>query len=272
MPSANAEPTVDLSTLIGQKVSVNARLKPIIEAIENKYPIGKCAQHPTLHCLVYEPKQWHFNLDRNQICVFAMVVYKKEVNADLTEIPLTSVHFHQNQTIGYQSNCGHGPASKIISTATMPHGYGYHPSYLPPPITPYSALPAYSFPMPAPLYSTPYPGSSYPSPYGFPLPPAPTPGPHSSVFISTSSSGYPVASLGHQGDSWSSPPPEACDLRVWCKNVGLDETIYAALDQMQFQVGDKVTGIPSEVWKNAGLMWFQWQRFQKIYSHYKHCK
>ncbi|KIK49949.1 hypothetical protein GYMLUDRAFT_65473 [Collybiopsis luxurians FD-317 M1] len=232
MPSANAEPTVDLSMLIGQKVSVDARLKPIIEAIENKYPIGKCAQHPTLHCLVYEPKQWHFDLDRNWICVFAMAVYKKEVNADLTEIPLTSVHFHQSQTIGYQSNQGHGPASEIISTATMPHGYGYHPSYLPPPITPYSALPAYPFPMPAPLYSTPYPGSSYPSPYGLLLPPAPTPGPQLSVSISTSSSGYPVASLGCQGDNWPSPPPEACDLQVWCKNVGLDETIYAALDQM----------------------------------------
>ncbi|KAF9066035.1 hypothetical protein BDP27DRAFT_1424184 [Rhodocollybia butyracea] len=206
--STESELTVNLESLIGQKKAIDARLQPITDDIRH-------------------PARGHFDLDDNRVKVFALAVYKKEVSADLTEIPLTSNHFKQNQTIGYyrsqrgRENVSHDPRpSNTPSTApTVPT-----PQVLPPPAltgTPY----AYGYPLPPP-------GPFHPHYYPY-TPPPPLP------------PGFAPPATYEATSSWrrASPPVEPCDLKKWCERMGLDEMIYDGLVKLHFQVGDSLNGI-----------------------------
>ncbi|KAJ3771239.1 hypothetical protein FB446DRAFT_704818 [Lentinula raphanica] len=257
---------VDLTTLIGQKKSIDQRLEPIVEKILEKYPVGKCTEHPDIHCFKYEPNQWHFHLDSNHVWVFAMAVisdarYKKEVNGNLSEIPLSSAHFKQNQTIGYRNR--HAQTStpstnNPIQGAVPSQSQGHAPSTptpypygLPPAPMPYAAAPPFGYFPPYPHYSV----------YGAPPPGHP---PSTPLVADTSAS---VAVGLHQVHS-SSPVPR-CDLKEWCNLMNLSETIYDGLVKLRFQVGDSLAGMPNSEWQKAGFTWLEWQRVLEAYRRYK---
>ncbi|KAJ3762016.1 hypothetical protein EV360DRAFT_79736 [Lentinula raphanica] len=257
---------VDLTTLVGQKKSIDQCLEPIVERILGKYPVGQCKEHPDIHCIKYEPNQWHFHLDSNRVRVFAMAVLKKEVNGNLTEIPLSSAHFKHNQTIGYHNRHTQSSTTPISHESTrasappqpysypstpmnMPYPYGQQSPMPMPYATPFGYFPTY--PMPYPMYG-------------------PSPGQTPSMLSMTNL--VPHASMNvpqGQHEVRLSPPVPRCDLKEWCEMMNLSDTIYNSLVKLRFQVGDSLDGMPDSEWQKVGLTWLEWQRVVDAYRRYK---
>ncbi|KAJ3728263.1 hypothetical protein C8R42DRAFT_716221 [Lentinula raphanica] len=258
---------IDLTSLIGQKKTIDQHLEPIVERILDKYPVGRCNEHPDIHCIKYEPNQWHFHLDNNRVRVFAMAVLKKEVNSNLTEIPLSSAHFKRNQTIGYHNRQAGSSTPTISSSvqgdrgAAPPQSYSY-------PSTPMNMMYPYGPHLTPTLYGTPfgYPPSypHYPI-YGAPPPALPPLTPLSSNMVPAVSTNALMGPL----DARSNPPVPKCDLKEWCDLMNLGETIYNGLVKLRFQVGDSLDGMPDSEWQRVGLTWLEWQRVLEAYRRYK---
>ena len=64
-------------------------------------------------------------------------------------------------------------------------------------------------------------------------------------------------------DPLSSPPFPFIELDKWCRQMGLGKNEQSGLERLHFRVGDDLSTLPEEDWKEAGLQRLEWARILK---------
>jgi len=81
-----------------------------------------------------------------------------------------------------------------------------------------------------------------------------------------------MVNLSHLSqDPPSLPPPSPRDLWNWCAEVGLGDVEHGGLENLGYQVGDKITDLNSDVVKEAGFKPLDWQHVLQAESKYRKC-
>ncbi|EED77436.1 predicted protein [Postia placenta Mad-698-R] len=240
-------------TKSSKKLSLDKKLEPIMAALINKYPVGLCASHPDVRCFHYVSNDWHFELDKNCLNVWANAIDKCQMN---DRVPLLgSNFFKKNQQIGYNI-IGVREVPQVTAPAPIPPAT----APIPPAVLPQVVAPAYLPAVPPPAYA--YPGYMYP-PY---VPPPPLPGwpvygyypPPPSLLLREGP--IPSSSTSADDHALSSPLSAACGVEEFCDKMGLKEVEHEGLKRLGFHVGDKLDDVQPTDWKEAGFCPLKWNR------------
>lgn len=235
---AEPEPVFDLDALLGSAPrNIDEAIAPFISALESKYPIGGCPEHPDNHCYIWHKTggALHFVLDGNRMKVWALAIKRKQATFDLH--PLSSRFFLPKEAVNYAPPRAAALPAVGPSVATPPV-----PGRMPDMFPQFYGMPYAPWDMP---YPSRY-GRGHAAPYDMGVPPQ-TP-------------------RNHPREPLSSPPPPTMDLAEFCRNYDLDDGIYAALSDGRFRIGDKVKDL-SEL-DFPGLTKCEWLRFKRVYERY----
>ncbi|CAA7268274.1 unnamed protein product [Cyclocybe aegerita] len=223
------------------QLTLDKQLKPIIQELEEKYPVGNCLNHPDIQCFTSTSianQSWHFHLDQRRIMVWANVILHKEVNYD--RVPLGYSLFQPKDQLNAQST-------------TMPAGLKQALQLPPNPATPRGYYPGFSWPgmPPSPFRHPGYllPSAYHPTiPYGYLGAPAPLNSwgylyPPPAVASTEPPAGPPIAQL------------LLLNLDGWCKKHSLSSEEHQGLSKLGFQVENKadLLQLDDALWKWAGL-------------------
>ncbi|EDQ99975.1 uncharacterized protein LACBIDRAFT_334562 [Laccaria bicolor S238N-H82] len=200
-------------SLYGKKLSIDAQLVPIVEKLEELYPLGQCLRHPDV-CCVAASNGWHFDIDTTRIKVWALAVVRRVT--DVHCMLLGTNHFLTNQQIGGMAGDKHLPCPQMPG----PNSYTVH--------SPWNM------------------GSGHPQTYGSPQAygsPLVFNQPQYPMFSLSPGSYHPIHGTGHLAAPVSPPnssnagPHKA--LHGWCMTKNLGEDEFSALVKLGYRVGDK---------------------------------
>ncbi|EIW86200.1 hypothetical protein CONPUDRAFT_161011 [Coniophora puteana RWD-64-598 SS2] len=62
-------------------LSLDKTLQPIVQQLQEQYPIGQCPAHPDVHCFLYAPLNLHYELTSARVRVWAHAISRKETDA-----------------------------------------------------------------------------------------------------------------------------------------------------------------------------------------------
>ncbi|KAI4293794.1 hypothetical protein K525DRAFT_274875 [Schizophyllum commune Loenen D] len=232
--SDGEEPVSDLRLLLGRAPgALDAALGPLMKKICERYPVGRCKDHPEDHCAVWKDngQDWHFILDETKQRVWAGFMSRMEATVDT--IPIASRHFKIQHAANYGRRGAPLPAAP--STPAAP-GIMYG---APPPMAWYTPPPPAHYGPPAGM--PPYGAAQWPAqpPLAPPQPPAPP-----------------------------AIRPLPMDLYTFCERYDLLDNVYDVLAAAHFRVGDAIDDSMSIKDYGLDLSVFEWNRFKEAYHTY----
>ncbi|KAG6904821.1 hypothetical protein DXG01_006953, partial [Tephrocybe rancida] len=223
-------------SLWGKKKSLDKQLAPVVEKLQNLYPVGNCNDHPGIRCFHYQKHHWHFDLDSNRMNVWAAAILKGET--DYACAPLTSKFFSPKMRLNAEpeAQSAKPPAQLSVTHLLMapPSPWGMNAYLFPyPTMTPYTPPPPPFFPFASPsAYTTPGPGA-----WGQPM------------------AGNSFYGLQRQTHSPNTPTPMRLTiLAAWCRQHGLGNEELEGLTKLGFRVGDSdLDDLDYWAWHEVGL-------------------
>lgn len=155
----------DVPTRWEAKIGLDGQLAPIIEKLEEMYPVSSCTEHHGIRCLTHSPRSgeyWHFELDHKKLSLWANAILRRQTSYD--RVPLGRAGFTPKERMPDRKQAAPQTPGRTQDVHALPNGFfaGYgsptmapmpHPSphYYPyPPLSPfgYGAPPLWGYPNP----------------------------------------------------------------------------------------------------------------------------
>ncbi|EDR10762.1 uncharacterized protein LACBIDRAFT_315508 [Laccaria bicolor S238N-H82] len=224
------------------KIGLDVQLAPIIEKLEEMYPVSACAEHHGIRCLTHSPhsgEYWHFELDHKKLSLWANAILRCETSYD--RVPLGRAGFTLKEKMPDRKQAAPQTPGRTQEVHAQPNGF--FPGYGPPTMAP--------MPHPSPHYY-PYPP---PSPFGYGAPPLwgyPNPNHPPSMPMPQATPSLPFPTPQATA-SLPLPASNTNGVQQWCVQNRLGQEEFQGLVKLGFHVGDDLTGLDREMWTWAGL-------------------
>ena len=207
-------------------------------------------------CFHQRVSNLHFELTRPRLLVWAQAI--KAGKATIDKIP-NAMPFKADQALKKPSK------SVSQAAANAPSSPKIHTTAPPTPVAPTAATL-----LPTPTGFPPY--QSYPFPPMNPMPMMPFPG-YPNPYQAYMNPWFPAQPSPPTKQHLDEPPssPLRCDITVsdFCQLYDIGHDAEAALDNLDFEIGDDLECVTEKQWMDAGFKPLAWNRVKKIYRKFK---